>query len=182
MPNRFPELVRANIPNVSDHKIAELQALYDVPSNLPEKLAWDFVTDIVFGCNALAIAGAYEETARRFIFSVPPATHGLDLSCKLSATYNRHRLITTDFFFNNNKTTPVSSIETAHEAESVLLQFMFDQELGVGLHLSEWNSFAEGMTTANITVDGFSFKPLANDTAKRCQHVRRLISDPSNGV
>ena len=82
MPQRFPLLVRANIPNASDHAIKTLQSLYSYPPELPEKLAWDEVTDIVFACNSLNIARAYKNIARRYIFSVPPATHALDLSCK----------------------------------------------------------------------------------------------------
>ena len=81
MPTRFPELVRANIPNVSNESIAKLQSLYTYPPQLPEQLAWDYVTDIVFGCSASNIAAAYVNRAKRFVFSVPPAFHGADLSC-----------------------------------------------------------------------------------------------------
>lgn len=56
MPARFPEFVRANIPNVSNESIAKLQSLYTFSPQLPEQLAWDYVTDIVFGCSASNIA------------------------------------------------------------------------------------------------------------------------------
>lgn len=82
MPNRFPEIVRANIPNASNETVTKLRDLYSFPSELPEKLAWDYTTDVVWSCTVSNIAEAYSDRARRFVFSVPPATHGLDLSCR----------------------------------------------------------------------------------------------------
>jgi hypothetical protein len=81
MPARFPDLVYGNIPNASNDSIAKLQSMYTYAAELPEKLAWDYTTDMVFGCSASNIALAYGDRARRFLFSVPPATHGLDISC-----------------------------------------------------------------------------------------------------
>jgi len=82
MPNRFPEVVRATIPNLSNDSIAKLQSMYPFPPDLPEFLAWQYTTDLVFGCTASNVAEAYPDRARRFLFSVPPANHGLDISCR----------------------------------------------------------------------------------------------------
>jgi carboxylesterase type B len=82
MPGRFPEIVRANIPLASDEDIAKLQSLYPYPAGLPEKLAWDFTTDIVFACPASNIAQAYSGKTREYIYSIPPAMHGYDLICR----------------------------------------------------------------------------------------------------
>jgi hypothetical protein len=82
MPSRFPSIVRANLPNISNESIATLQSMYSYQRELPEKLAWDYTTDIVFGCSAANIVNAYAEIARRFLLSIPPATHGLDIACK----------------------------------------------------------------------------------------------------
>jgi hypothetical protein len=82
MPDRFPELVRANIPNISNESIARLQSMYLNPPDLPGKLAWDYTTDIVFGCSAANIAAAYGEKARRYLFAIPPAYHGSEIACK----------------------------------------------------------------------------------------------------
>lgn len=82
MPNRFPEIVRANIPNASDEAIQTLLSMYPFPKEIPETLAWEFITDIIWSCTTGNIAEAYGKIARRFLFSIPPATHGLDLSCK----------------------------------------------------------------------------------------------------
>ena len=81
MPSRFSALVRANIPNASNESINALQSLYNYSPDLPQKLAWDYVTDIVFGCTVSNIAKAYRDRARRFLFSVPPAFHGQDMGC-----------------------------------------------------------------------------------------------------
>ncbi|KAF2119240.1 Carboxylesterase family-domain-containing protein [Lophiotrema nucula] len=71
MPARFPEVVRANIPNVSNESLATLSSRYPYPLELPEKLAWDWTTDVVFGCSAGNIAGAYGNKIRRFVFTIP---------------------------------------------------------------------------------------------------------------
>ena len=83
MPQRFPEIVRAHLPNATNSSIAKLQAFYPFPAELPEKLAWDYTTDVVWGCPAYNLAVAYKDRARRFVFSVPPAYHGADMACKL---------------------------------------------------------------------------------------------------
>jgi carboxylesterase type B len=84
MPNRFPEIVRANIPNASNETIETLLSLYPYPPELPEYLAWVYTTDIIWSCTVENIAAAYADRARRFVFSVPPSTHGQDLSCQWS--------------------------------------------------------------------------------------------------
>lgn len=77
MPGAFPGLVRQLIPGANDSTIAALQSLYE-PLSQPERLAWDWSTDVIFQCNAYNLANAYSDRAKRYIMSVPPATHGLD--------------------------------------------------------------------------------------------------------
>ncbi|KAF1993501.1 lipase [Amniculicola lignicola CBS 123094] len=173
MPNRFAEIVRANLPNVTNESIALLQSLYPYSPELPEYLAWAFITDIIWTCTVTNIAHAYGDKARRFLFSVPPSTHGLDLSY---------------FFFADNSTTPVVSLKTAYAAESTLLQYMFRRDFPSNPKalyagpISEWKSFAENGTIANITVDGFEFALVGQDLIKRCETINELIRDPLNGV
>ena len=85
MPARFPIIVRANIPNISDANIAKLQAMYPYPAEMPGKLAQDYTTDIVFGCPAASVATAYKDMTKRYLFSIPPAYHGAEIACKLGA-------------------------------------------------------------------------------------------------
>lgn len=82
MPNRFPEVVRANIPNASNESIAKLQSMYPFSPELPEQLAWDYTTEVVWACSVSNIAEAYADRGRRFLFSVSPAVHGQDISCQ----------------------------------------------------------------------------------------------------
>lgn len=80
MPQAFGDLVRRVIPTATNETVADIQSYYDF-GETPEKLAWDWTTDIVFSCNAANAAAAYKDASRRYIFSVPPATHGQDLTC-----------------------------------------------------------------------------------------------------
>lgn len=82
MPNAFPALVRETVPNADDATIRRIQSLYEYPAELPQKLAWDWATDMTFACNAYFTAKAYGDRARRYVMAIPPATHGLDLNCK----------------------------------------------------------------------------------------------------
>ena len=81
MPSAFPELVRKTIPNADNATINHIQSLYEYPVDLPQKLAWNWATDMTFACNAYHTAKAYENKAQRYVMSIPPATHGLDQNC-----------------------------------------------------------------------------------------------------
>ena len=81
MPNAFPALVRETIPNADNATVRCIQSLYKYPAELPQKLAWDWATDMSFACNAYFTAKAYNEKVRRYVMAIPPATHGLDLNC-----------------------------------------------------------------------------------------------------
>ena len=81
MPDGFPSLARGILTSASNETIAALQAMY---TNLaePAQLAWDWTTDIIFACNAYNLANAFSDRARRYIMSIPPAFHGMDISCE----------------------------------------------------------------------------------------------------
>jgi hypothetical protein len=83
MPANFPILVRQIFSTASNETITDIQSHYDFADN-PAKLAWDWTTDVIFGCNAANLASAYQDRARRYIFSAPPAVHGQDLFCELA--------------------------------------------------------------------------------------------------
>lgn len=84
MPEKFPELVRNTIPNADNATVELIQSLYEYPPENPQKLAWDYTTDMLFACNAYNIAKAYQDAAKRYVMSIPPAIHGQDLSCTSS--------------------------------------------------------------------------------------------------
>jgi carboxylesterase type B len=81
MPARFPSLVRRMLPNASDETIAKIQTQYH--PKVPEQLAWDWVTDVVYACQSYNLANGLADRARLFMNSFPPAFHGQDISCKL---------------------------------------------------------------------------------------------------
>ena len=175
MPARFAEVVRANIPWASDDDIELLQSLYPYPPDLPEFLAWDYTTDIDWTCNTANIADAYKHIARRQLFSVPPALHGLDLS----------------HYFYDNRTVPMSTqedIDVAYASEATLLQFMFRQDLNLprdvplAKKLSEWPVVGEGDVYANVTLEGFGIGEVAEHLQLRCEVINGMVRDPSKGV
>jgi hypothetical protein len=91
-----------------------------------------------------------------------------------------------DFFFADNATTPVSSVEIAYAAESILLQYMFRKDFPSAApftkSLSEWPYYAANGTIANITLSGFEFEPVPDINAQRCAYINSLAQDPNNGV
>lgn len=175
MPDRFPGVVRANIPGATDADIEALLAMYPCPPETPEYLAWDYTTDVDWTCNVANFAAAYKHIARRQLFSVPPGTHGLDLS----------------YYFYDNVTIPLATqadIDLAYAAEAMLLQFMFREDFDLpatarfARKLSEWPVYGDGEVYTNVTLDGFDFEPVAEHLVQRCKLINSLIQDPNKGV
>lgn len=81
MPEAFPALVRRVLPTASNATIALVEAHFPYPADLPAELAWDWTTAIIFECNAYNVARAFKDKTRRYIMSIPPATHGQDVLC-----------------------------------------------------------------------------------------------------
>jgi hypothetical protein len=81
MPESFPEYVRFVVPGANDSTVDLIQSLYDYPPDTPQRLSWDWTTDILFACNAYNVAKAYGCDTRRYTVSVPPAIHGNDVYC-----------------------------------------------------------------------------------------------------
>lgn len=89
MPDSFPFLVRQILPTASDETVAYIQSHYNYPTDNPAKLAWDWSTDVIFGCPAANIAAAYaknDNRAMRYLFTAPPGTHGQDATCESGAS------------------------------------------------------------------------------------------------
>lgn len=92
------------------------------------------------------------------------------------------------FFFADNATTPVVSIEAAFASENYLLQYMFCKDFPTNpaapyaKPLSTWPYAGRHEVTANITAEGYVFAPLGKDIQQRCAFIKALIEDPANGV
>jgi len=69
-------------PGADNATVARIQELFPYPPDNPKELAWDWGTEILFSCNAEIIAESYGDKARRYVMSVPPATHGEGTSCE----------------------------------------------------------------------------------------------------
>lgn len=81
MPERFPSVVRHLLPRASNATVKALMDAFYTPG-LDKELAWDWLTDTVFSCNAYNLAKALPDKSMRYIMSTPPALHGLDLMRK----------------------------------------------------------------------------------------------------
>lgn len=81
MPEAFPALVRKILPTADNATIEAIQGHFPYASDLPEELAWDWTTAMIFECNAYNIAKAFKDRTHRYIMSIPPATHGEDVLC-----------------------------------------------------------------------------------------------------
>lgn len=84
MPELFPSIVRRIIPSASNQTIANIESQYQYPTNHTEELAWEWTGDAVFFCHSYGIAEAMPNVTRRYIMTVPPATHGEDVYRKLN--------------------------------------------------------------------------------------------------
>lgn len=83
MPANFPNIVRRILPSASNETVAKIQAQYH--PRVPEQLAWDWVTDVVFACQIYNLANAIPGRTKFFINSFPPAVHGQDVLCEFSS-------------------------------------------------------------------------------------------------
>lgn len=79
----FDGSVLSFYPNVSDHEsvLRRITELY--PKGGSPTKEWqrniEFFSDVIFNCNAQALAQAFKKKAYRYIFNVPPAYHGQDV-------------------------------------------------------------------------------------------------------
>jgi hypothetical protein len=83
MPESFGRIVRPFFPTADNKTIDHIQSLFPYPPELPQKLAWDWFTAIIYACHSHSIAKSYGDKARRYVMDIPPAVHGQDMYCKL---------------------------------------------------------------------------------------------------
>ncbi|EEQ28242.1 hypothetical protein McanMca71_005942 [Microsporum canis] len=168
MPELFPYLVRGTIPHASDETVQKIQSLYSYPPDLPAKLGWDWVTDISYACNAYYTAKAYAQKAQRYVMSVPPATHALDQSY---------------YFYQDNTTTPVTSVRLAREFQEHVRRFITDGKNKKKFpSLEDFPTYGHSETIFNITLDGWKKERDYWETNRRCQILQEIIADPKNGA
>ncbi|OJD14759.1 hypothetical protein AJ78_04933 [Emergomyces pasteurianus Ep9510] len=168
MPDSFPALVRKTMPYADNDTIKRIQSMYTYPAEQPEKLSWDWTTDMSFACNAYFTAKAYKNKAQRYIMTVPPATHGLDQSY---------------FFFHDNVTTPVTDITLAREFQEYVRRFVTGERNQEKFpDLARWPKYGPGETSFNITLGGFEMQKDYWDINRRCQVLNDIFNDRNNGA
>ncbi|KAK4119128.1 putative lipase 2 [Parathielavia appendiculata] len=159
MPENFPFLVRQIFTTASKKTITDMQSMYDFAGN-PARLAWDWTTDVIFACNAANIANAYQDRARRYIFSAPPAVHGQDLSY---------------IFYADQETTPAEDVQATVVFRKNLLNFLYGCRI-------DWPHYGRDKKITNVTATEFDTMPLPADLDARCQKVNKMVLDLANGV
>lgn len=178
----FAQLVRRLIPGASNSTIQRIRALYPYPGTQMQQVANDWTTDVAFGCNAHAIAKAYANITQRYVFSVPPATHGLDLSCtsdvRICLLWDS--LTVPDLFYMDNATTPVASVSLAWKFQSQALDFVHGHD--VAANAKAWPVYGNESSLVNITVAGFKKTVDPWATKSNCHQILRVILDERNGA
>lgn len=79
--SHFAQLIRLLVPGASNHTVQHIRAMYPYPDSQLQAVADSWTTDVAFACNAQAAAKAYAQKTQRYVFSVLPAVHALDLTC-----------------------------------------------------------------------------------------------------
>ncbi|EFR04034.1 cholinesterase [Nannizzia gypsea CBS 118893] len=157
MPEAFPKLVRFYFPTAGDETIRRIKKLFPFPADEPKRLAWDWITSVVFACHASSLAKAYGDNGYRFVMSIPPGTHGLDLSY---------------FFFVNNETTPVASPDVVRQTQIYLHQFLYGESI--------WPPYSPRFRIMDIVEHGFEFKTDPWVANQICPTLFDIIKDAEN--
>ncbi|KAL3474096.1 Alpha/Beta hydrolase protein [Aspergillus californicus] len=165
--NEFATLVRRLLPGANNDTVQRIRGLYPYPDSQMQAVAADWTTDVVFGCNAQAIARAYANKTRRYVFSVPPATHGLDLNY---------------LFYTAQNETPVSNVALARGFQSRTIDFILGRGNASVAGLEDWPLYGKGSSMVNITEAGFvrAIDPWA--TRQNCDLIFDMIMDTANGA
>ncbi|KAK2781178.1 hypothetical protein FQN52_001759 [Onygenales sp. PD_12] len=163
-PSDFLEGVREVIPNANQSTIDRIESLYT--SN---QRTSDWETDVMYACNAYHPAKAYDDRAKRYIMSVPPAVHAQDLNY---------------YFFVNETVTPVEDVKLAREFQELLRRFVTGaKHTEKFLDLPDWPTYgSEEKLVLDFTSDGIVTRSDPWEEHGRCQILHEIISDPNNGA
>jgi hypothetical protein len=82
-PEELNSLICKVLLEGSNTTVQRIRDMYPYPDLQAQKIAQDWTTDSVWAYNSQAIVNTYANKAQRYVFSVPPSSHGLDLNCML---------------------------------------------------------------------------------------------------
>ncbi|OGM45680.1 putative carboxyl ester lipase [Aspergillus bombycis] len=160
----FATLVRRLVPGASNATVRHIRDMYPFPDSQIQLVANSWTTDAVFACNARAVAKAYGNRTQRYLFSVPPAIHGLD-------SYY--------YFYRSDAELPVPvNGSLARQFQSEVVKFTAGKS-NQNNRTSDWPLYAPGAKMVNVTVEGIeqSVDPSAN-----CEIILKTIMDKRNGA
>ncbi|TQV95176.1 lipase [Cordyceps javanica] len=157
MPAAFPALVRRMLPGADNDTISSIQAQYH--PRVPEQLAWDWTTDVVFACQAYSLANALPDRTNMFINSIPPAAHGQDILY---------------YFYENQRVTPVEFPELALAYQDKIIRFLHGKSI-------DWPVYGISRNIYNVTAE-FVNTTLPEDLQDRCRFIRSVVLDKQNGA
>ncbi|KAJ3492194.1 hypothetical protein NLG97_g5451 [Lecanicillium saksenae] len=157
MPDAFPALVRRMLPGTSNETVAAIQNQYH--PHVPEQLAWDWTTDVVFACQAYNLANALPDRTNFYINSIPPAAHGQDILY---------------YFYVDQESTPVDYPELARAYQDKIINFMYGKEI-------DWPLYEGVKNMYNITSE-FVKTTMPKDLQDRCNFINSVVLDRKNGA
>ncbi|KNG83713.1 putative carboxyl ester lipase, zebrafish [Aspergillus nomiae NRRL 13137] len=160
----FATLVRRLVPEATNATVGHIRDMYPFPDSQIQLAANSWTTDAVFACNARAVAKAYGNRTQRYLFSVPPAIHGLD------SFY---------YFYRSGAELPVPvNVSLARQFQSEVVKFTTGKSKQDN-RTSNWPLYAPGAKMINVTLEGIeqSVDPSAN-----CEIILKTIMDKRNGA
>ncbi|KAE8151623.1 Alpha/Beta hydrolase protein [Aspergillus avenaceus] len=158
----FARMVRGLVPGASNATVRRIRQMYPYPDSQMQTVAEAWTTDVVYACNLRAVASAYGNRTHRYVFSVPPANHGLD-------SYY--------YFYREDAELPVTNPSLAREFQKKLLDILVSDD-----NDDDWPLYQPGSKAANITLDGIkkSVDPWARK--HNCDVIMKIIMDRKNGA
>ncbi|RMZ45496.1 carboxyl ester lipase [Aspergillus flavus] len=162
----FATLVRRLVPGASNATVQHIRDMYPYPDSQLQLVANSWTTDIVFACNARAVAKAYGNRTQRYLFSVPPATHGLDLYY---------------YFYREGAEFPGLNVSHARQFQLEVLKFTAGK-FKQNNRTDNWPFYAPGAKMVNVTAEGIeqSVDPWAR--MPNCEIILKTVMDKRNGA
>ncbi|KAA8647978.1 hypothetical protein EYZ11_005668 [Aspergillus tanneri] len=172
MPAAFPNLARKVFTTADNKTLGHIQSLFPYPPSTPQKLGWDWLTSVAYACLAKGTAEAYGERAFRYVMTIPPATHGQDLSY---------------LFYGTEKSPAVANATIARTLEHYVLNFLHHGGRDHGAlpgrpGLPDWKSYGKGANTMNISEATFEMVPDPWQVNGVCAELLKVVEDPKNGA
>ncbi|KAB8233433.1 Alpha/Beta hydrolase protein [Aspergillus alliaceus] len=162
-PEDFARLIRLLVPGANNGTIQRIRDMYPYPDSQLQRAADAWTTDVVFACNARAVAKVYGNKTQRYVFSVPPARHGQDLLY---------------YFYREDTKLPVTNVSLAREFQAEILEF----STGKDRNDTDWPLYIPGTKMVNVTAAGIEQSVDLWARQPNCDIILKTITDKRNGA